>query len=76
MKHKIKKYCNDCEKEVVLRTGFCPKCFDFLFDVTDTPEEFTYTKRSGDEYYKLMINEGIVPNGFMGVRVEWKGGKQ
>ena len=69
MTYKIEKYCSSCEKEVVLKKGMCPECFDFLFDVSDTPEEFTYTQRSGDDYYKLMIKEEIVPNGFMGVKI-------
>ena len=66
MTYKIEKYCSSCEKEVVLKKGMCPECFDFLFDVSDTPEEFTYTKRSGEDYYKLMIKEEIVPNGLWG----------
>ena len=68
-KQKIKKYCSDCEKDVVLKRGMCPECFEFLFDVSDTPSEFTYTNRSGEDYYKLMIEEEIVPNGFMGVKI-------
>ena len=69
MTYKIEKYCYSCEKEVVLKTGMCPECFDFLFDVSDTPEELTYTKRTGEDYYKLMIEKKIVPNGFMGVKI-------
>ena len=65
----MKKYCSECEKKVVLKNGECPKCEKFLWCVTDTPEEYTYTKRSGEDYYKLMIKKKIVPNGFMGVKI-------
>tara|TARA_R100000664_G_C2640436_1_gene65702 strand:+ start:40 stop:237 length:198 start_codon:yes stop_codon:yes gene_type:complete len=64
----MRKYCSNCEKSVVLKNGECPKCENFLWDPSDTPEKFTYSKRSGEDYYKLMIEEKILPDGFMGVK--------
>jgi hypothetical protein len=65
MKHTIRKNCTseECEhieEDVILVRGCCPNCGTFLWDVSDTPEEFTYEKRTGEEFYKLMKKEGIL----------------
>ena len=60
MKHTIRKYCCECEEHVKLNKGCCPKCDDFIWDPSDTPDEFTYETRTGEEFYKLMSKEGIL----------------
>ena len=60
----IKKICTsgECPEDVgvTLVKGCCPNCGYFLWDPSDTPERFTYTKRTGAEFYKLMFKEGIL----------------
>ena len=60
----VKKICTsgDCPEDeaVTLVKGCCPNCGYFLWDPSDTPEEFTFTKRSWNEFYKLMEQRGIL----------------
>jgi|TARA_R100001129_G_scaffold185747_1_gene174965 hypothetical protein len=65
MKHTIRVKCTsgDCdhlEEGVILVRGCCPNCGYFLWDPSLTPDEFTFTKRTGEEFYKLMQKEEIL----------------
>ena len=50
MKHTIRKYCYECEEQVKLNKGCCPKCDDFIWDPSDTPDEFTYEIGSSSNF--------------------------